>query len=452
MRRPVQKPHNFRRARHGLAPTEKQDPTTKESIVNKIKVLKFGGSSVKNIGRIEHVADIIASYKPNPVVVVVSAMGDTTDHLLNLARQCSATPDQRELDLLLSTGEQVSIVLLTLILKKKGLTAKSLTGQQAGICTTNEHGSARILDIDAELIKKELSENDVVVVAGFQGVTKNGQITTLGRGGSDTTAVALAAALGTTECDIYTDVDGVFTADPNVIKEAVPLKEIAYEQCVTLARNGAQVIHPRAVELGEQYDVVVRVRNTFNPSNRGTEIKGESNVEKRKLYCGVAVDANQGFLSISKLKEGVNLLREITECLNERDCSVDHIRQVNNSESHFYGNVQVCFQYKETDRVNAAVSALRKKHSELTVCAELDLCKVTLVGSDTKGSAQASLRVISALEKENIEVRSIRAGELAISCLVEKSNAHRAARVIHEEFQLSTDFSSTKSEDLSLIA
>lgn len=451
MPRPAQISHSFS-AGEACPRPYKREPTAKESIVNKIKVLKFGGSSVKNIGRIEHVADIISSYKPNPVVVVVSAMGDTTDHLLNLARQCSTAPDQRELDLLLSTGEQVSIVLLSLILKKKGLTAKSLTGQQAGICTTDEHGSARILDIDVEQIKKELSENDVVVVAGFQGVTENGQITTLGRGGSDTTAVALAAALGTAECDIYTDVDGVFTADPNVIKEAVPLKEIAYEQCVTLARNGAQVIHPRAVELGEQYNVVVRVRNTFNPSNRGTEIKGESNVEKRKLYCGVAVDANQGFLSISKLKEGVNLLREITECLNECDCSVDHIRQVNNSESHFYGNVQVCFQYKEKDRVIAAISALRQKYSELTVSAELELCKVTLVGSDTKGSAQASIRVISALEKENIEVRSIRAGDLAISCLVEKSNAQQAARVIHEEFQLSTDFSSTKSADLSLIA
>lgn len=420
--------------------------------MSEIKVLKFGGSSVKNIARIEHVADIIAGYKPNPVVVVVSAMGDTTDHLLNLARQCSTTPDQRELDLLLSTGEQVSIVLLSLILKKKGLSAKSLTGQQAGICTSDEHGCARILDIDAELIKKELAENDVVVVAGFQGVTENGQITTLGRGGSDTTAVALAAALGTTECDIYTDVDGVFTADPNVIKEAVPLKEIAYEQCVTLARNGAQVIHPRAVELGEQYDVVVRVRNTFNPSNRGTEIKGENNVEKRKQYCGVAVDSNQGFLSISKLKEGINLLREITEYLNQCGGSVEHIRQVNNNDSNFYGSVQVCFQYKERDRVIAAVSALCKKYSELTVCAELDLCKITLVGSDSKGSAQAAIRVISALEENNIEVKSIGSSDLAISCLVERVNAQQAARAIHEEFQLSTDFTSTKTEELSLIA
>ncbi len=417
-----------------------------------IKVLKFGGSSVKNIGRIEHVADIIASYRPHPVVVVVSAMGDTTDHLLNLAKQCSVNPDQRELDLLLSTGEQVSIVLLSLILKRKGLSAKSLTGQQAGICTSDEHGSARILDIDAELIKEELAENDVIVVAGFQGVTEDGQITTLGRGGSDTTAVALAAALKASECDIYTDVDGVFTADPNVIKEAVPLKEIAYEQCVTLARNGAQVIHPRAVELGEQYDVVVRVRNTFNPSNRGTEIKGENDVERRKQFCGVAVDANQGFLSISNLKEGINLLRDVTECLTECGGAVEHIRRINNSDSNFYGNVQVCFQYKEKDRVIDAIAALGKKYSELAIAADLDLCKVTLVGCDDKGSAQAAIRVIGALEENNIEVKSIRSAELSISCLVEKSISQQAARAIHEEFQLSTDFTSTKTEELSLIA
>lgn len=417
-----------------------------------IKVLKFGGSSVKNIGRIEHVADVIAGYKPDPVVVVVSAMGDTTDHLLNLARQCSTAPNQRELDLLLSTGEQVSIVLLSLILKAKGLSAKSLTGQQAGISTTDEHGSARILDIDAELIRNELEQHDVVVVAGFQGVTENGQITTLGRGGSDTTAVALAAALGASECDIYTDVDGVFTADPNSIKEAVPLKEIGYAQCVTLARNGAQVIHPRAVELGEQYDVVVRVRNTFNPSNPGTEIKGESEVEKVKQFCGVAVDANQGSISIKKLKKANNLLKEVTECLNECGASVDNIKQSISNDSAFYGNLQVCFQYKDRERVEIALSLLNQKNPYVSICADLDLCKVTLVGSDLSGNAKASIRVIGALEENCIEVKSIRTSDLAISCLVEKSDAQTAARLIHQEFNLSTDFDSTKTEELYLIA
>jgi len=424
---------------------------SKESIVN-IKVLKFGGSSVKNIGRIEHVADVIASYKPDPVVVVVSAMGDTTDHLLSLARQCSTAPDQRELDLLLSTGEQVSIVLLSLILKSKGLSAISLTGQQAGISTSPEHGSARILDIDTELIKEELKRHDVVVVAGFQGVTENGQITTLGRGGSDTTAVAVAAALDAGECEIYTDVDGVFTADPNSIGEAVPLKEIGYAECVTLARNGAQVIHPRAVELGEQYDVVVRVRNTFNPSNKGTEIKGESEVEKVKQFCGVAVDKNQGSISIKKLKKTNNLLKEVTERLNECGASVDNIKQTNTSDSDFYGNLQVCFQYKDRERVESAISQLNQTNPYVAICADLDLCKVTLVGSDSQGNAKAAIRAIGCLENSGIEVKSIRTSDLAISCLVDNVEAQRAARLIHEEFKLATDLGVTECQELTLIA
>ena len=421
--------------------------------MNDIKVLKFGGSSVKNIGRIEHVADIIASYKPHPVVVVVSAMGDTTDHLLSLAKQCTKNPDQRELDLLLSTGEQVSIVLLSLILKKKGLTAKPLTGQQAGICTTDDHGAARILDIDSALIKNELRTHDVVVVAGFQGVTDSGQITTLGRGGSDTTAVALAAALDSRECDIYTDVDGVYTADPNVIEEARPLKEIAYAQCVSLARNGAQVIHPRAVELGEQYDVVVRVRNTFNPSNRGTEIKGENQVERQKQFCGVAVDDKQGFISISKPEESFNLLKEITACLSECGILVEHIRKSHAIENGAkYATIQVCFQYKDEDRVAEAISALCERQADVSVCSELDLCKVTLVGCDAQGNTPASVKLIGCLESNNIEVKSVRTGDLAISCLVDKAIAHRASRLIHEEFHLANDFDSTTSDELCLIA
>jgi aspartate kinase len=421
--------------------------------MNDIKVLKFGGSSVKNIGRIEHVADIIASYKPHPVVVVVSAMGDTTDHLLSLAKQCTKNPDQRELDLLLSTGEQVSIVLLSLILKRKGLTAKSLTGQQAGISTTDDHGSARILDIDSELLKKELRENDVVVVAGFQGITDEGQITTLGRGGSDTTAVALAAALGAKECDIYTDVDGVYTADPNVIREAVPLEEIPYEQCVTLARNGAQVIHPRAVELGEQYDVVIRVRNTFNPSNRGTEIKGVNEVERQKQFCGVAVDSKQGFISIFKSEDSLNQLREITQCLSECGISVADIRKSNAIENGaICATIQICFQYNDEDRVLDAISTLYEKHVNLSICSELDLCKVTLVGCDDQGNARATVRLIGCLELNDIEVKFVRSGDMAVSCLVEQSNAHRAVRLIHEEFQLANHFDSPISYDLCLIA
>lgn len=422
--------------------------------MSNIAVLKFGGSSVKNIGRIEHVANIICSYRPNPVVVVVSAMGDTTDYLLSLARQCDANPDQRELDLLLSTGEQVAIVLLTLILKKKGLKAKSLTGQQAGISTSPEHGSAQILDIDTDLLRRELSENDVVVVAGFQGISATGQITTLGRGGSDTTAVALAAALGVDTCEIYTDVNGVFTADPNVIKDAVPLTEIAYAECVQLAKNGAQVIHPRAVELGEQYNVSVRVRNTFNPAHQGTEIKGVIDVEKRKNYAGVAVDANHGCISIEGIKQERNCATEIISCISQYCSSVDLISQSTDKNSDSK-SLQISFQYSHIDDALKVITDLKEKFPEIACHADLELSKVTLVGSGIQGSADAACKIVSVLEKNKIEVRSVRSSDIFISCLLAKASANEAAKLIHKEFGLASAFttrSETENNELCRIA
>ena len=238
-----------------------------------IFVLKFGGTSVKTIARMQHAASIVGDFcKLGKVVVVVSAMGDTTDHLLTLASQCSETPDRRELGVLLSTGEQVSIALFSIVLRGCGLTAKSFTGAQAGIVTESCHGSARIVDLDCKNLKAALRDNDVCVVAGFQGVTVDGDITTLGRGGSDTTAVALAAALKATECHVFTDVDGIFSADPNRVANAEFYPEIGYEECLNLVNAGAQVMHDRAVSLAKQYGVVLRVRNTFKPEHDGTLI------------------------------------------------------------------------------------------------------------------------------------------------------------------------------------
>lgn len=236
-------------------------------------VLKFGGSSVKTIGRMQHVASIVSEFcKRGKVVVVVSAMGDTTDHLLSLASQCTDSPDKRELDVLLSTGEQVSIALLSIILRNCGLRAKSFTGGQVGIVTEPAFGAARILEIEPTQICSALEENDVCVVAGFQGVTVDGDITTLGRGGSDTTAVALAAAVKADECHIYTDVDGIYTADPNKAADAEFIPEIGYDHCLRLVQAGAQVMHDRAVSLAKQYGVRLRVRNTFKPEHAGTLI------------------------------------------------------------------------------------------------------------------------------------------------------------------------------------
>jgi aspartate kinase len=249
-----------------------------------VAVLKFGGTSVKTIGRMHHVAGIISDFcKKDKVVVVVSAMGDTTDHLLSLANQCTDSPDKRELDVLLSTGEQVSIALLSIILRNAGIQAKSFTGGQIGLLTESCFGSARIVQVDGNVIKSALEDHDVVVVAGFQGVTIDGDITTLGRGGSDTSAVALAAAVCADECHIFTDVNGIYTRDPNKFADAEFIPEIGYEHCLQLAQNGAQVMHDRAVILARQYGVKVRVRNTFKPENPGTLICAEE-----RTCCNVA--------------------------------------------------------------------------------------------------------------------------------------------------------------------
>jgi len=418
-------------------------------------VQKYGGTSVGSTERIKNVARRVAKFhsQGHQIVVVVSAMSGETNRLIALAHEVQENPNPRELDVMISTGEQVSIALLAMALMELNVKAKSYTGPQVRILTDSTHTKARILSIDEAKIRADLDAGYVVVVAGFQGVTDEGQITTLGRGGSDTTAVALAAALGAKECDIYTDVDGVYTADPNVIGEAVPLEEIAYEQCVTLARSGAQVIHPRAVELGEQYDIVVRVRNTFNPSNRGTEIKGVNEVERRKQFCGVAVDSKQGFISIFKSEDSFNLLREITQCLGQCGISVEDIRQSNAIENGAVcATIQICFNYKDEERVADAIAALTAVHKNLRVLSELDLCKVTLVGCDELGNGPASVRVIGCLEANDIKVKSVRTGDISISCLVEKSNAQQAARLIHVEFQLANQFDSATSDDLCLTA
>src|SRR4030095_13855982 len=237
-------------------------------------VQKFGGTSVKSLARIRNVASIIArAAEATPVVAVVSAVGDTTDYLIKLALQASNSPSRRELDALLATGEQISAALVAMSLGGVNVRAVSLTGAQLGITTESIHSAARIVDINTERVRRHLEDGFVVVAAGFQGATPEGDTTTLGRGGSDTTAVALAAALGASACDIFTDVNGVYTADPNIVPTARLLREISYEEMLEMARVWAQVLHPRAVELARKHRMPVRVRNTFDPQHEGTILK-----------------------------------------------------------------------------------------------------------------------------------------------------------------------------------
>lgn len=272
---------------------------------NGIRVLKFGGTSVKDPQRLSHAAKIVAAVAETAkVIVVVSAMGHTTDSLVRLASRCSSKPNPRELDVLLASGEQQSIALLSIVLSDLGVKVKSFTGAQLGIVTQANYGNADIVSIDSVKIKDAFIDHDVIVVAGFQGVTSNGDITTLGRGGSDTSAVALAAAARASSCEIYTDVDGIFTADPNIIGGAIQHRSISYECCLEMAANGAQVIHPRAVECARENSIAVRVRSVFNPSNVGTLIEDD---HARNEHGITGIASSNGF-SLLNVRASQNII------------------------------------------------------------------------------------------------------------------------------------------------
>lgn len=404
--------------------------------MQKVTVLKFGGTSVKNIGRIHHVADVIARVANRKCLVVVSAMGDTTDHLYNLAKQCSVTPDKRELDLLLSTGEQVSIALLALALREKGIKAKSFTGPQIGIQTDNAHSTARIIDICKDTLAAALDENDVVVVAGFQGRSEDGEITTLGRGGSDTTAVALAAACGAECCDIYTDVDGIFTSDPNKISDAQILDSICYDEVLEMARVGAQVIHPRAVELAKEYGLQVRVRNTFKPDHPGTVISGGTNVERIRRVTGVAVDGNQAHVTFTKIAPDFPFIAVAAEALSKDNISVDMVSQIIEPNSG-QKSVQLAIKYVDADNAVTCLQKLQQNCGGTTeVSIDLQVAKVSLIGSGLGGSPETSARLLTLLERNGICVQQVFCSELRISCLVPVASVGAAAELIHSEFKL----------------
>jgi aspartate kinase len=405
-----------------------------------ISVLKFGGTSVKNISRIHHVADVIARNSAQKCLVVVSAMGDTTDHLYSLAKQCSASPDKRELDLLLSTGEQVSIALLALALREKGIKAKSYTGAQIGITTDSAHSAARIIDICKETILAALEENDVVVVAGFQGLSEEGEVTTLGRGGSDTTAVALAAACGAEICDIYTDVDGIYTTDPNKISEAQILQSICYEEVLEMARVGAQVLHPRAVELAQEHGLEIRVRNTFKPHHTGTLINGGTNVERIRKVSGVAVDGNQAHVSFTNVPLEFPFMGTVIECLSKENIVVDMVSQNINFASRTKC-VSLAIKYEDVDQALLKLNELKVKSGAEALSVDTQVSKVSVIGSGLGNSHETSAKILAILEDHSVYVKLFYCGESRISCLIPNTAANHATALLHREFKLNECYS-----------
>jgi aspartate kinase len=399
-------------------------------------VQKFGGTSVKSVARIRNVASIIArAASMQQVVAVASAMGDTTDYLVKLASQASSSPDRRELDALLATGEQISIALLSMALCEMGVAAMSMSGAQLGITTENVHTAARIVEIKTEAIRKHLDQGQVVVAAGFQGMTADGDVTTLGRGGSDTTAVALAVALGADGCDIYTDVSGVYTADPNIVPTAKLLTEISYDEMLEMARVGAQVLHPRAVALARKYELPVRVRNTFDHDHVGTILKGVGQMEIYRPVSGVTVDRDQARLAILKVPDRPGIAGEIFGALANSHISVDMIIQA----FHEGGSVNdITFTVKR-DNLGAARALLEHVAAAVGavgVLADPDVAKVSIVGAGLMDQPSIAAAMFRELGKAGINIKMISTSDIRISCVVSDGDSEQAVRLVHDVFHL----------------
>ncbi len=395
---------------------------------NEIRVLKFGGTSVKSPARMKHVAELVAKTAINSkTIVVVSAMGHTTDELVNLASECSDNPTRREMDVLLATGEQQSIALLSIILNDLGMKTRSFTGAQLGIITEENFGNAEILQINRKKIEAALEEYQVLVVAGFQGVTPDGDITTLGRGGSDTSAVALAAAVGADTCEIYTDVDGIFTADPNRVADARQHEQIGYAECLELALNGAQVIHPRAVRLAQNNGLSIRVRNTFNPDNCGTLINGyESSTEL------AGITSSGGYGTVNMTLENLpsdweNSVRELCG-----DSYLAGVLRYPSSDS--LANLTLAFCSVSENGLSELATNIARTLPIRNLEWSEPLQKMTVV-STPPGNSFVKERIRAILCDANIEINYMYMSQMSMSCLVSAANTEAALNLLHQGLQ-----------------
>ena len=401
-------------------------------------VKKFGGSSVATTEKIMNVAKrVLAEKQPgDQIVMVVSAMGDTTDILIELAQGITKNPYQyeREMDMLLTTGEQVSISLLAMAFKTLGQPAISLTGDQIGMKTDSCHTKGRILDIEPQRVLDELKAGNIVVVAGFQGVDANGDPVTLGRGGSDTSAVALAGALKADSCEIYTDVDGVYSADPRIVKSARKMKEITYNEMLEMARLGAGVMQPRSVEMGSFYHIPIHVRSTFT-NTPGTIIREEYTMQEKDFEIrGVAHDDKVAKIAVLAVPNDPGIAHSIFSALSDANIDVDMIVQsIRNIEKNV---TDMVFTVASID-LSKAKSVVDKVADELgaaAVLVEEDVAKVSIVGASMLGNPGVASRMFGALAKAGINIDIISTSEISISCLVQGSKLKEAVNAIHDEF------------------
>jgi len=398
-------------------------------------VQKFGGTSVGDIDRIRNVARRVSKTfdEGNDVVVILSAMSGVTDSLVRMANQVAYVPDKRELDVLLTTGEQTTVALLAMMLKGMNYPAVSLLGHQAEILTDSDFGNARIAGIGAKRIREFLNDRRIVVIAGFQGSDSYGNLTTLGRGGSDTSAVAIAAALKADMCEIYTDVDGIYTADPNICKKARKLDKISYDEMLEMSSLGAKVLQIRSVEFAKKYDVPVHLRSSFS-LEEGTMVVNENSDMERLVVSGVTHSKNEARITLKKVPDQPGIASKIFTPVADAGILVDMIIQNTRAE----GMTDLTFTVPKSDYKKAfeIEKKIAKEIGAESVFGDENVAKVSVTGVGMKNHSGVAARMFSALAKENINIMLISTSEIRISCVVEEKYAELAVRVLHTEFGL----------------
>ena len=398
-------------------------------------IQKYGGTSVANAERVTEVAKRVLKYKNegNDVIVVVSAPAGTTDSLIKRAYELSDTPNKRELDMLLTSGEQISIASLAIAIEELGGKAISLNAFQVNFNTTDAHTKAQILNIDTDVIKENLSKGNVVVFAGFQGITKNNEITTLGRGGSDTTAVALGAALSADEVEIYTDVDGVYTADPRIVSNARKLESISYKEMLELAASGAKVLHPRSVEIAAKYGIKIHLRSSFDNS-LGTivEREGEKSMEKAKII-GVTSSKNEGKITLSGLPDKPGIAAKVFSTLAKSKINTDIILQSSSINKELNN---ISYTVKSDDLLEAVriSEELKKELGAEGVTFEERIAKVSVIGIGLKTHYETTAEIFDTLAENNINIDMISCSEINVSCIIKESDVEKAVRALHSKF------------------
>jgi aspartate kinase len=398
-------------------------------------VQKYGGTSVADIERIENVARNIIRTKQagHDVVVVLSAMAGETDRLIQLAFKAAVDPDKREYDALISTGEQVTVTLMAMVLRKLGYSARSFLGFQIKINTDRAYSKARIISMDTETIKKELRTGNIVVVAGFQGVDEENNITTLGRGGSDTSAVALAAALDADVCDIYTDVDGVYTTDPNICKKARRLDRISYDEMLEMARAGAKVLQPRCVELAKKYDVPVYVKSSFTVEG-GTLVTKEDREMEKEVVAGVTYDRDQAKITVVRVPDRPGVAALLFTPLSENNIVVDMIIQ--NASVDGFTDMTFTVSRKDIKEARRIVEVVAKEIGADRLDVDEDVAKVSIIGVGMISHSGVAARMFSVLAREGINIMMISTSEIKISCVVKEKYTELAVVVLHNAFGL----------------